>query len=50
MLYDNNRNGVWDPGSYTEKRQPEVVRQVTTKEGGRISVRANLDKEYNITL
>jgi hypothetical protein len=50
MLYDTNRNGVWDPGSYKEKKQPEIVRAVTTKEGGKISVRANLDKEYNITL
>ena len=50
MLYDTNHNGIWDPGSYNEKRQPEIVRPVTTKEGGKIVVRANLDKEYNITL
>jgi len=50
MLYDANSNGVWDPGSYEEKKQPERVRSVTTKEGGKISVKANLDKEYNITL
>ncbi|TKK71946.1 hypothetical protein FC093_02735 [Ilyomonas limi] len=50
MLYDTNRNGVWDPGSYNEKKQPEIVRSVTTKEGGKISVKANLDRVYNITL
>lgn len=50
MLYDTDQNGVWDPGSYKLKKQPEVVRAVTTKEGGKISVKANLDKEYNITL
>ena len=50
MLYDTNRNGIWDPGSYKEKKQPEIVRAVTTKEGGKITVRANLDREFNITL
>jgi len=50
ILFDTNRNGVWDPGSYKEKKQPEIVRAVTTREGGKISVKANLDKEYNITL
>ncbi len=50
ILYDTNRNGIWDPGSYHQKKQPETVRSVTTKEGGKISVKANLDKEYNISL
>lgn len=50
MLYDTNRNGVWDPGDYKTKKQPEIVQSVTTKAGGTISVKANLDKEYNITL
>jgi hypothetical protein len=50
MLYDTNQNGIWDPGSYKEKKQPEIVRAVTTKEGGKITVRANLDREFNITL
>ncbi len=31
MLYDANRNGVWDAGSYVEKRQPEVVQSIVTK-------------------
>jgi len=50
LLYDTNRNGVWDPGSYKEKKQPEIVRSVTTKEGGKITVKSNLDREFNITL
>ena len=47
ILYDTNQNGVWDPGSYKTKKQPEIVQAVTTKEGGKISAKANLDKEYN---
>ena len=46
VLYDDNRNGVWDPGSYTHKRQPEKV--VTMPK--RISVRAGWDNEKDIEL
>jgi hypothetical protein len=50
MLYDTNRNGIWDPGSYKERRQPEVVRTIATRDAGKVTVRANLDKEENIGL
>lgn len=50
LLYDTNKNGIWDTGSYLLKKQPEVARSVTTKEGGKITAKANQDKEYNITL
>lgn len=46
ILYDDNRNGVWDPGSYTHKRQPEKVVTMPKK----ISVRAGWDNEKDIEL
>lgn len=50
LLYDTNSNGVWDAGNYNQKLQPEIVRAINTKEGAKISVKANLDKEYNLGL
>jgi hypothetical protein len=46
ILYDDNRNGVWDPGSYANKRQPEKVVTMPKK----ISVRAGWDNEKDIEL
>jgi hypothetical protein len=31
ILYDNNQNGKWDPGSFKEKRQPEKVKNFIKK-------------------
>jgi hypothetical protein len=46
-LYDDNRNGVWDPGSFIDiKRQPEVVRAVSR----RLNIRSNWDNEVDINL
>ena len=25
IIYDSNQNGIWDTGSYLEKKQPEYV-------------------------
>lgn len=51
MLYDTNRNGKWDAGSYAEKRQPEIVQPAKTRSGGnKITIRANWDNERNILL
>ncbi len=46
ILFDTNRNGKWDPGDYTEKRQPEKVTPLPQK----IAIRANWDNERDITL
>lgn len=46
ILEDINRNGVWDPGNYAKRRQPELVHRV----GEPISVRANWDNERDIEL
>ncbi len=31
FLFDSNQNGIWDPGSYKEKRQPELVKTFVKK-------------------
>lgn len=47
VLYDRNRNGVWDPGSFFgEKRQPELVKPIER----RVNVKANWDNEFEIAL
>ncbi len=47
ILYDTNKNGVWDPGKFFgEKRQPEIV-YLHPKQ---VVIRANWDNEVTITL
>ncbi len=46
ILYDENNNGVWDPGSYTDKKQPERSISIPQK----VSIRANWDNERDIEL
>ncbi|GEO09306.1 hypothetical protein SAE01_18020 [Segetibacter aerophilus] len=47
ILYDNNKNGKWDPGKFFGKHeQPEIVIMVNTK----LSIRANSDSQPEITL
>lgn len=47
LLYDDNKNGVWDPGQFFGKRrQPEKVKPVDRK----LIVKANWDNEIDITL
>jgi hypothetical protein len=41
LIYDTNKNGIWDPGSYMEKRQSEEVIYFPKE----IDVRANWDVE-----
>lgn len=46
LLFDTNRNGVWDPGDYfaKPKRQPELVQPLTST----ITVKENWDNELVI--
>jgi hypothetical protein len=44
ILYDLNNNGVWDPGNYSEKIQPEKAIQLPQK----LAVRADWDNERDI--
>jgi hypothetical protein len=46
IIYDENGNGVWDTGSYLEKRQPEEVIYFPKE----IDVRANWDVEQPFNL
>lgn len=46
ILYDDNQNGIWDPGDYSKKRQPEKAITLTQK----LAVRANWDNERDIKL
>ena len=46
ILFDDNNNGKWDPGSYSKKRQPEKVIALPQK----LSIRANWDNERDIKL
>jgi hypothetical protein len=47
ILYDDNKNGIWDAGRFFKvHRQPEIVQRVPRQ----LSVRGNWDNELNITL
>ncbi len=46
ILYDTNKNGVWDPGNYAKKLQPEIVDLIPRK----LTIRSNIDNEVDIDL
>ncbi len=46
ILYDENNNGKWDPGSYTKKIQPEKVIAIPQK----FAVKENWENESDIKL
>lgn len=46
ILYDDNQNGVWDPGDFFAHRQPEKVQPIRRK----LNVKASWDNEVDITL
>lgn len=46
ILYDDNGNGLWDPGDYDTRRQPEQVQTLM----GTLSVRADWDNEREVIL
>ena len=46
ILYDDNNNGIWDPGNYLKKLQPEKAVTLPQK----LSIRANWDNEREIIL
>jgi uncharacterized protein (DUF2141 family) len=46
ILYDENKNGVWDPGNFDKKKQPEKVYSISQK----LSVQANFEKDVDIEL
>jgi hypothetical protein len=47
ILFDSNKNGVWDPGHFFGKHlQPEMVKPIERK----ITVKAGLQNEFDIAL
>jgi hypothetical protein len=46
ILYDDNKNGVWDPGSFDLKHQPEMVQKIKRQ----LVTKANWDNEIDINL
>jgi len=47
ILYDENKNGQWDPGEFFKKRkQPELVKPIDRK----INIKPNAPNEFEITL
>ena len=47
ILYDDNKNGKWDPGEFFgKKKQPELVKPVERK----IVVKSNWENEFEIAL
>ncbi len=46
ILYDTNNNGVWDPGNYEKKMQPENAITLDKK----LVIKANWDNERDIKL
>ena len=46
ILFDTNNNGIWDPGNYTKKIQPEKAITLDSK----LSIKANWDNERDIRL
>jgi hypothetical protein len=46
ILFDENRNAVWDPGNYSQKKQPEKVYSIPQK----VNIKANWDNEIEVSL
>ncbi len=46
ILYDTNNNGIWDPGNYTKKIQPEKANTLDKK----LTIKPNWDNERDVEL
>lgn len=46
ILYDDNNNGIWDPGNFKEKRQPERAISLPQK----LAIKADWENEREIQL
>ena len=46
ILYDDNRNGIWDPGNYALKKQPELVIALYRK----LNIKANFENDVEVNL
>jgi hypothetical protein len=46
ILYDLNKNGIWDTGHFDKHQQPEIVQRISKQ----VVIRSNWDNEVTITL
>ncbi len=46
ILYDANKNGIWDTGHFGTKQQPEIVQRIPRQ----LNIRGNWDNEVNVSL
>ncbi|MEP6845763.1 MAG: Ig-like domain-containing protein [Panacibacter sp.] len=46
ILFDNNKNGIWEPGNFDAKLQPEIVQKIKRP----LITKANWDNEIDINL
>jgi hypothetical protein len=46
ILYDRNNNGVWDPGDFFKRLQPELVVPI----GRKVSVKPDWENEFDVGL
>ena len=46
LLFDDNKNDVWDAGDFDKKQQPELVQKINRK----LTIKANIDSEVDINL
>lgn len=46
LLFDDNQNGIWDPGNFTLRKQPEVVISLDDK----LNIKANWENEREVKL
>jgi hypothetical protein len=46
LLYDDNKNGVWDAGNFDARKQPEKVQRIPRK----LTIKPNWDNEVDINL
>lgn len=46
ILFDENKNGIWDPGNFAQKKQPEKAYSIPRK----LSVRENFEINIDIEL
>jgi hypothetical protein len=52
ILYDDNKNGIWDPGSFfgTHKQPEKVLHIKINKPKNMLNIKANWDNETDFTL
>lgn len=47
VLFDDNKNGKWDPGEFfNARKQPEIFRRIQFK----LDVRVNMDNEFDLVM